>query len=77
MLPRHVYIHVPFCARRCSYCDFAIAVRARVPVDDYLQTLDREFRTRYAGADGWVVDTLYFGGGTPSLLGAEGVAERR
>ena len=74
MPPRHVYAHVPFCARRCSYCDFAIAVRSRVPVDDYLRALETEMRMRYASTTGWEVDTLYFGGGTPSLLGGEGVA---
>lgn len=74
VLPRHAYVHVPFCARRCSYCDFAIAVRSRVPVDDYLRALETETRLRYPGDAPWTVDTLYFGGGTPSLLGAEGVA---
>jgi oxygen-independent coproporphyrinogen-3 oxidase len=38
-VPRHVYLHVPFCARRCSYCDFSIAVRRAVPVDEYLAAL--------------------------------------
>jgi len=38
----HVYVHVPFCARRCSYCDFAIAVRRVVPVADFLAALARE-----------------------------------
>ena len=74
MLPRHVYVHVPFCARRCSYCDFAIAVRSRVPVDDYLRALETELNLRYPGDEPWPVDTLYFGGGTPSLLGGAGVA---
>src|SRR5438067_9685867 len=45
-LPRHVYIHVPFCARRCVYCDFAIAVRRRVPVDEYVAAIDRELTLR-------------------------------
>ena len=74
MLPRHVYVHVPFCARRCSYCDFAIAVRSRVPVDDYLDALRIETHARYPGDEPWIADTLYFGGGTPSLLGGPGVA---
>ena len=39
VLPRHVYVHVPFCARRCSYCDFSIAVRRVVPVDEYIAAL--------------------------------------
>ena len=78
MLPRHLYVHVPFCARRCTYCDFAIAVRSRVPVDDYIAALRAELALRWkergAAAGGWVLETLYFGGGTPSRLGGEGVA---
>lgn len=78
MPPRHVYVHVPFCARRCSYCDFAIAVRPRVPVDEYVDALRRELTLRLgpppAPSGRAVADTLYFGGGTPSRLGGEGLA---
>ena len=74
MRPRHAYVHVPFCARRCSYCDFAIAVRRTVPVDDYLAALAGELALRYPRGVGWELDTLYFGGGTPSRLGGAGVA---
>ncbi len=74
VLPRHVYIHVPFCARRCSYCDFSIAVRRVVPVDEYVDALAAELDLRFPRDDTWTVDTLYFGGGTPSRLGADGVA---
>ena len=69
--PRHVYVHVPFCARRCSYCDFSIAVRAKLPVAEYLSALGAELTLRYAGHSPWPVDTIYLGGGTPSALGAD------
>lgn len=74
VLPRHVYVHVPFCGRRCSYCDFAIAVRRVVPADDYVQAVGRELDSRFRDGGTWTADTLYFGGGTPSRLGGEGVA---
>jgi oxygen-independent coproporphyrinogen-3 oxidase len=70
--PRHVYVHVPFCARRCSYCDFAIAVRHRVPATEYVDAVDRELELRALG-DGSTVETIYVGGGTPSLIGPDGV----
>src|SRR5579862_9585269 len=74
VLPRHLYVHVPFCARRCSYCDFSIAVRATVPVHDYVGGISRELSIRFHESGTWEVDTLYFGGGTPSKLGDAGVA---
>ena len=66
---RHVYIHVPFCARRCAYCDFSIAVRRTVPVDEYLESLEREISIRFGAGAPREVDSIYFGGGTPSHLG--------
>ena len=70
-----LYLHVPFCARRCTYCDFAIAVRRVVPVDEYLGALQQELTLRYPPTTTpWELDTLYLGGGTPSRLGGEGVA---
>lgn len=72
MHPRHIYIHVPFCARRCSYCDFSIAVRKETPVAEYLDSLKLELE-RTVGE--WEVDTVYFGGGTPSRLGGEGIGD--
>ncbi len=74
MLPRHVYVHVPFCARRCVYCDFSIAVRRDVPVDDYVSAIECELDIRFATGESWEASTVYLGGGTPSRLGASGVA---
>ena len=73
MPPRHVYVHVPFCARRCTYCDFSIAVRRVVPVDEFADALGRELAIRFPPGEQWEVNTLYLGGGTPSRLGADGV----
>ena len=67
----HLYIHVPFCARRCSYCDFAIAVRRNVPSDAYVSAVLREWAMWQTDAV-WdtspEIQTVYFGGGTPSRL---------
>src|SRR5689334_12937820 len=69
VLPPHLYVHVPFCARRCVYCDFSIAVRRDVPVNDYVSAVARELEIRFAGAERFgEVSTLYLGGGTPSRL---------
>lgn len=67
----HLYLHVPFCARRCSYCDFAIAVRREVPSREYADRVIREW-DRWQHHPAWraapEIETIYFGGGTPSLL---------
>lgn len=72
---RHLYIHVPFCSRRCAYCDFSIAVRRDVPVRTYLDALRAEFNVRQLSCDMSVLDTVYLGGGTPSRLGGDGIVE--
>ena len=75
MPTRHLYIHVPFCARRCSYCDFSIAVRSTAPVEEYLTALKAELDSVAREIDGRTLETVYFGGGTPSRLGAAGIRE--
>lgn len=72
MPPTHLYIHVPFCGRRCSYCDFSIAVRSTTPVDEYLNALGIE--ASRVIEESWALDTVYLGGGTPSRLGGAGIA---
>ena len=66
-----VYIHIPFCRSRCSYCDFATGMYQSEIAETYVSAVCSEIR-------GWreidqpaPVDTIYFGGGTPSLLSAE------
>ncbi|HEY0305826.1 MAG TPA: hypothetical protein VGC44_12645, partial [Longimicrobiales bacterium] len=74
---KHLYVHVPFCLRRCSYCDFAVQAVAHAPITDWVRTINREFEL-VAGEQQWsqppVLETLYIGGGTPSLIGGEGMA---
>jgi oxygen-independent coproporphyrinogen-3 oxidase len=70
----HLYLHVPFCARRCSYCDFAIAVRREVPWRAFADAIDRECTVREIRQQAGRLATVYLGGGTPSRLGADGVA---
>src|SRR2546426_1012109 len=67
----HLYLHVPFCVRRCSYCDFSIAVRKRIPAEEYVDAVLGELRLLGAPADDASLETVYLGGGTPSLLPAE------
>src|ERR1700741_1504058 len=61
-----LYLHIPFCSSRCSYCDFATRLYKDDLAERYVHALVTEIRTsRYAGDK---VNTIYFGGGTPSLL---------
>lgn len=69
----HLYVHVPFCARRCSYCDFAIAVRREVPSRKFVDAVLAEWRgwqAHPAWIDSPSLATIYLGGGTPSHLDA-------
>ncbi len=59
-----LYLHLPFCERKCFYCSFAVAISQEHRIDEYLAALDRE-ALMHAGAD---IETIYFGGGTPTLL---------
>lgn len=68
-----VYIHIPFCRSKCEYCDFYSlggSYERRV-TDDYLQALADHIRETGKLAPNHVIDTVYFGGGTPSYFGAE------
>lgn len=69
--PRALYVHVPFCARRCSYCDFAVQAVRRAPTGEWLDAIEAELRlyTERVGLGRLELDTVYVGGGTPSLLG--------
>ncbi len=71
-----MYVHFPFCGSRCPYCDFSVAVRPRIPHDEYTDAVLAELRVR---APWWKGNSkepsrlvsIYFGGGTPSLWRAD------
>lgn len=63
-----IYIHIPFCRARCSYCDFATGAYEGALADAYVRSLAREIDSFELDAADEEVDTIYFGGGTPSLL---------
>lgn len=75
MSSRGLYVHVPFCERACPYCDFDFevgrAVRLGPAIETWLAGLERERLARAADERASVFDTLYVGGGTPSMLSPE------
>lgn len=75
---RNVYVHAPFCARRCCYCDFAVEVNRRPDSGDWLSTIRMELESLEAQSEirlASTLDTLYVGGGTPSVLEPGRIAE--
>jgi len=63
-----IYIHIPFCRSRCSYCDFATGMYNAAVAEQYVQSLVTEIESWGEVEPPANVDTIYFGGGTPSLL---------
>ena len=73
--PLGIYIHVPFCRSKCQYCDFySLTAKDDKLMDGYLKATCTHIKEAGALAPGYKVDTIYFGGGTPSFFGADGMA---
>ena len=69
--PTSVYVHFPWCARKCPYCDFATEpIRATaLPHERYAEAVLRELEARATDLQGRELTSIFFGGGTPSLWG--------
>ena len=67
---RHLYVHIPFCRHRCGYCDFNAYAGMDRLMPDYLDALERELGAARESYTFERLETVYFGGGTPSLLPA-------
>ena len=74
-IPLGIYIHVPFCRSKCQYCDFySVTSKKDCDFDGYLEAVCAHIREAGPQAPDHIVDTVYFGGGTPSFLGADALA---
>ena len=71
--PLGLYIHLPWCERKCPYCDFNSHETEDVPEDHYIRTLLQDLREDSPMIQGRAIETLFIGGGTPSLFSAEAI----
>ncbi|WP_446469665.1 radical SAM family heme chaperone HemW [Xenorhabdus stockiae] len=72
--PLSLYIHIPWCVQKCPYCDFnSHALKGDVPHQEYVEHLLTDLRHDLPTVEGREVSTIFIGGGTPSLLSAEGM----
>ena len=73
--PLGLYIHVPFCRSKCQYCDFySLACKDDKLIDGYLDAVCDHIKEAGELCPGYKVDTVYFGGGTPTFFGADGMS---
>ena len=62
-----IYIHIPFCKKRCTYCDFYTEVAPQL-IPDLIESIVKELQIRVDYLQNEIIHTIYFGGGTPSIL---------
>ena len=70
-----LYIHIPFCRSKCDYCDFYSLPGREERMDAYQRALLAHMKETAPQAKGYLVDTIYFGGGTPSHYGERRIRE--
>lgn len=68
-----IYIHIPFCKSKCSYCDFISFANKEKKVEKYIECLKKEIKNKEV--DNCIVDTIYIGGGTPSFIESKYIKE--
>lgn len=72
--PLGIYIHIPFCKAKCQYCDFySVTGKDEALMERYMKAICTHIEETAPQAPGYLVDTIYFGGGTPSYFGADGL----
>lgn len=70
-----IYVHIPFCKRKCFYCDFCSYANKTSLQERYVQALTKEITHRSKKNDNYKIDTIYIGGGTPSLIDSKFIKE--
>lgn len=73
--PLAIYVHVPFCKQKCAYCDFASFAGCEDQIDSYFDALHKEIDVWSDSLRAYRARSIFFGGGTPSLVPAERIAE--
>ncbi|MGB0449544.1 MAG: radical SAM family heme chaperone HemW [Porticoccaceae bacterium] len=74
--PLSLYVHIPWCVRKCPYCDFnSHAAGPEIPEQAYIQRLIADLQQDQPLAQGRKLNSIFFGGGTPSLFSAAGIGE--
>ena len=68
MRPLELYIHIPFCVKKCRYCDFLSAPATPEARQEYVMGLCQKIRSYYDLAGMYHVSSIFIGGGTPSIL---------
>ena len=72
--PLTLYVHIPWCVRKCPYCDFnSHEARTAIPEDDYITALERDLESALPAVWGRRVQAIFFGGGTPSIFSARAI----
>ncbi len=72
--PLSLYVHIPWCVRKCPYCDFnSHESAAKIPENDYLQALFRDLTNDLPWVQNRKIHSIFFGGGTPSLFSANAI----
>ena len=74
--PLSLYVHIPWCVRKCPYCDFnSHASRGELPEQQYLNALRADLQQELPAVQGRKLTSIFIGGGTPSLFSARGIAD--
>lgn len=75
MTPLGVYIHIPFCLSKCAYCDFYSQCGTKNEYDEYTAALTKHISEAQMRTSDYVVDSVYFGGGTPTAIGEKNLVK--